>query len=88
MVQVSLKLLFSSLSISTNRNGDELAEISSHLELSSLGLEHEGNYSCAALNYLGTGEQDTLQLEVIGDLQTLNIQNCGILYYSAPCLGD
>ena len=50
------------------RNGEELAEISENLTLSSLGLEEEGNYSCVAVNGIGSGEEDTLVLEVTGQL--------------------
>ena len=48
------------------RNGEELAEISESLTLSSVGLEEEGNYSCAAVNAKGSGEEDTFVLVVTG----------------------
>ena len=50
------------------RNGEELAEISENLTISSLGLEEEGNYSCVAVNGIGSGEEDILVLEVTGQL--------------------
>ena len=50
------------------RNGEELAEISENLNISSLGLEEEGNYSCVAINGIGSGDEDLLVLEVTGQL--------------------
>jgi len=46
------------------KNDEELEEKSSNLTLTSLGLEHQANYSCAAVNHVGTGDRDTLYLEV------------------------
>ena len=48
------------------RNGEELVEISSSLNLTELGLSDEGNYSCEGVNSLGNGEPDFLLLEVSG----------------------
>ena len=48
------------------RDGEELEESSSNLTLTALGLEQEGNYSCAALNSIGIGEEGSYLLEVTG----------------------
>ena len=48
------------------RDGEELSEISSSLNLTELGLSDEGNYSCEGVNSLGNGEPDFLLLEVSG----------------------
>merc|ERR1712130_1072448 len=45
-------------------DGEELAEISSSLNLTQLGLSDEGNYSCAGVNSQGNGETDHLLLEI------------------------
>ena len=49
-----------------DRDGEALEEISSNLSFPSLGLEEEGSYSCAGVNYLGTGEFATVIIDVIG----------------------
>ena len=49
-----------------DRDGEALEEISSNLSFPSLGLEEEGNYSCAGVNYLGTGEFTNSIIDVIG----------------------
>ena len=44
-----------------------MEEKSANLSLASVGLGDEGNYSCAASNHVGTGEEDHLTLEVTGN---------------------
>ena len=61
-----------------SRDGSELDESSANLTLASLGPAHEGNYSCAAVNSLGLGEEGSFQLEVTGEslLANLTTTNC------------
>ena len=65
------------------RDGEELAEISSSLNLTQLGLSDEGNYSCAGVNSQGNGETDYLLLEVSGS-QTSPRRLTHVLLFSAP----
>ena len=44
-----------------------MEEKSSNLSLPSVGLGSGGNYSCAARNHVGAGEEDQLILEVTGN---------------------
>ena len=48
-----------------------MEESTANLTLTSLSLVHEGNYSCAGVNLLGTGEEDSFQLEVTGESRHL-----------------
>ena len=57
-----------------------MEEKSSNLSLASVGLGDEGNYSCAASNHVGTGEEDHLILEVSGNF----LYPCFILSPPAP----
>ena len=70
LVKVRIVKILVSLRIHAKyfRNGEELAEISENLTISSLGLEEEGNYSCVAVNSIGSGEEDLIVLEVTGQL--------------------
>ena len=49
------------------RDGEDLEEVSSMLNLTSLGVASQGNYSCAGVNYLGAGQpQSSLFLDITG----------------------
>ena len=52
------------------RDGEKLDENSSNLTLTSLELDQNGNYSCAAENKLGAGEEDFVHLDVEGRFLT------------------
>ena len=45
-----------------------MEETSANLLIPSLGLEEEGSYSCAGVNYLGIGDFATLDMDVIGEI--------------------
>ena len=64
-----------------NRDGEELAEISANLSFPSLGLDEEGSYSCAGVNYLGIGEFTTVVIDVIGRLFLLGIPTYKCSYF-------
>ena len=67
------------------RDGEELAEISSSLNLTQLGLSDEGNYSCAGVNSQGNGESDFLLLEVSGSepFYRLHTDPCSFIFSSS-----
>ena len=44
-----------------------LEEISENLMLNDIGLASQENISCSAVNEIGFGESDTVQLEVFGN---------------------
>jgi len=46
------------------KDGEDLEEVSSMLNLTSLGVASEGNYTCAGVNYLGAGEPQSLILDI------------------------
>ena len=48
------------------RDGEELEEVSSMLNLTSVGVASQGNYTCAGVNYLGVGEPQSLILDIAG----------------------
>ena len=48
------------------RDGEDLEEVSSMLNLTSLGVASQGNYTCAGVNYLGVGEPQSLILDITG----------------------
>ena len=48
------------------RGSDILNEKSENLTLKDIGLASQKNISCSAINEIGAGESDTLQLEVLG----------------------
>ena len=48
------------------RDGEELEEVSSILNLTSLGVASQGNYSCAGVNHLGAGQPQSLFLDITG----------------------
>jgi len=66
------------------KDGEELAEISANLSFPSVGLEEEGSYSCAGVNYLGTGEFSTVIIDVIAPPKLLS----GLDSESMIALGD
>ena len=66
------------------RDGEELAEISSSLNLTQLGLSDEGNYSCAGVNSQGNGESDYLFVEVSGSDPLTGYTLTHILLFPAP----
>ena len=45
-----------------------MEETSANLFIPSLGLEEEGSYSCAGVNYLGIGDFATIDMDVIGEI--------------------
>ena len=45
-----------------------MEETSANLLIPSLGLEEEGSYSCAGVNYLGIGDFATIDMGVIGEI--------------------
>ena len=45
-----------------------MEETSANLLIPLLGLEDEGSYSCAGVNYLGIGDFVTLDMDVIGEI--------------------
>ena len=49
------------------RNGDILDEKSENLTLNEIGIITQQNISCAAVNEIGSGDLDTVQLEVFGN---------------------
>jgi len=50
------------------KKGDSiLEERSENLTLNDLGLASQENISCSAVNEIGSGESDTIQLEVFGN---------------------
>ena len=51
-----------------DRDGEDVEETSANLFIRSLGLEEEGSYSCAGVNYLGIGDFATIDLDVIGEI--------------------
>jgi len=46
------------------KDGEELEEVSSMLNLTSVGVASQGNYTCAGVNYLGVGEPQSLILDI------------------------
>ena len=62
----SVILYFENLSPFFVRDGEKLDESSNNLTLTSLELEQNGNYSCAAENTLGAGEEDFVHLDIEG----------------------
>ena len=51
-----------------DRDGEDVEETSANLFIPSLGLEEEGSYSCAGVNYLGIGDFATIDMDVIGEI--------------------
>ena len=45
-----------------------MEETSANLFIPFLGLEEEGSYSCAGVNYLGIGDFATIDMDVIGQV--------------------
>ena len=64
-----------------------MEESTANLTLTSLGLVHEGNYSCAGVNLLGTGEEDNFQLEVTGESHHLLAKFRATMFSPAKVLG-
>ena len=48
------------------RDGGDLEDVSSVLNLTSLGVGSQGNYTCAGVNYLGVGQPQSLILDITG----------------------
>ena len=48
------------------RDGVTLEDTSYFLLLPSVGPSDEGNYSCAAVNSIGSGPSDSLHLDIAG----------------------
>jgi len=46
------------------KDGEELEEVSSMLNLTSLGVASQGNYTCAGVNHLGAGQPQSLFLDI------------------------
>ena len=44
-----------------------MEETSANLFIPSLGLEEEGSYSCAGVNYLGIGDFAAIDMDIIGE---------------------
>ena len=65
METVKAKLFFSLVKLYF-RGNDILDEKSENLTLNDIGLASQENISCSAINEIGAGESDTLQLEVLG----------------------
>ena len=64
-----------------------MEESTANLTLTSLSLVDEGNYSCAGVNLLGTGEEDSFQLEVTGELRRLLSKFRATVFSPAKVLG-
>ena len=67
MDKVSIPLSISVITPIASRDGEELEESSSMLNLTSLGVSSQGNYSCSGVNYLGAGEAGSLILDITGE---------------------
>ena len=67
MDKVSISLSISVITPIVSRDSEVLEESSSMLNLTSLGVSSQGNYSCAGVNYLGAGESGSLILDITGE---------------------
>ena len=65
------RIFFYNFDDDASRGDTILEEISENLTLTNIGFESQQNLSCAAVNEIGPGESDSLQISVFGKINFL-----------------
>ena len=67
-----VRIFFYNFDNDASRGDTILEEISENLTLTNIGFESQQNLSCLAVNEIGAGESDSLQISVFGNIGMSN----------------